>query len=120
MPVTDRFRIVVSPKLTCKSDAPGRVDYVEVVASRDGEVDRLWRVEVENLVDLFDIIEPDETVINMICDLRDGTAVALPGSYSAVHLILLGFRMPFNKTPSRSDIPNIALESSFKLSRDDL
>jgi hypothetical protein len=45
----------------------------------------------------------------MICDLRDGTAVSLPGDYSGVHLILLGFRMPFKKTPRKSNIPSIAL-----------
>jgi hypothetical protein len=109
MPVTDRFRIVFNPKLACESDAPEILDYVEVVASRDGEVDRLWRVEVENLVDLFDIIKPAETAVNMICDLRDGTAVTLPGDYSGVHLIQLGFRMPFKKAPRESNIPNIAL-----------
>ena len=99
MLATDRFRIVLNPKLACKSDAPESLDYVEVIASRDGEIDRLWRVEVENLVDLFDIIDRAQAVINMICDLRDGTAVTLPGDYSAVHLILLGFRMPFKNTP---------------------
>jgi hypothetical protein len=36
MLATDRFRIVLNPKLACKSDAPESLDYVEVVASRDG------------------------------------------------------------------------------------
>jgi hypothetical protein len=105
MSATDRFRIVLNPKLARKSDAPESLDYVEVVASRDGEVDRLWRVEVKNLVDLFDIIDL-AAAVNVICDLRDGTAVTLPGDYSALHLILLGFRMPSKKAPRKSNIPN--------------
>jgi hypothetical protein len=110
MPVTDRFRIALNPKLACKDDPPESLDYVEVVASRDGKVDRLWCVEIENLIDLFDMIDPTEAVINMICDLRGGIAVILPGDYSALHLILLDFRMPFKNPPRKSNIPNKVLE----------
>jgi hypothetical protein len=105
MPATDRFRIALNPKLAGKRDTPESLDYVEVVAFRAGEVDQLWRVEVENLVDLF-VIDPTEAVINMICDLRDGIAVILPGDYSALDLILLEFRMPFKNQPRKSNNPN--------------
>jgi hypothetical protein len=109
MQVAEKFRIVLRPKFACESDTPRTVNYVEVIASRDGEDDRRWRIEVENLGILFDIITPAEAVVDMICDLRDGTAVTLPGGYSAVNLILLGFRMPFKKPPTKSNIPNVAL-----------
>jgi hypothetical protein len=106
MPVADKFRVVLRPKLACESDAPWTVKYVEVVASRGGEADRRWRIEVENLGILIDIIEPADAVVNMICDLRDGTAVTLPGDYSAMNLVLLGFRMPFKFPHAFQEAPD--------------
>src|SRR5260370_9568056 len=105
MPDMGRFKLIAYPTLRHRPDGPGKLNYVEFFASRDGEVNRIWRVEDQHLDTLFDILESPELVTDIICNLRDGTSVALPGDYSAVHLVLLGFRVPFKKPPQPASIP---------------
>ena len=100
-----RFKLIAHPKLRLRPDGPGKLNYVEFFASRDGEVKRIWRVEDQNLDTLFDILESPEMVTDIICRLRGGTSVALPGDYSAVHLVLLGFRAPLKKPPQPASVP---------------
>jgi hypothetical protein len=101
-----RFKLIAYPKLRHRPDGLGKLSYVEFFASRDGEVNRVWRVEDQKLDSLFDILESPELVTNIICNLRHGTSVALPGDYSAVHLVLLGFRVPFKKPPQPASVPS--------------
>ena len=48
----------------------------------------------KDLVILFDIVESSELVADLVCELHEGTSVALPGDYSAAQLVLLGVTHP--------------------------
>ena len=100
MPDTIRFRILAHPKMVNRATAGCRLDYVEFFASQ-----RIWRMAAHDLVILFDIVESSELVADLICELHEGTSVALPGDYSAAQLVLLGYRIPIRKPPRPASLP---------------
>ena len=100
MSAIGRFQLTAHPKLKGKS-AKVELDYVEFIAFRDGEEARTWAVQEHELGLLFDILASPELITELICDLRDGRSVTFPNDYSALHLVLLGFRVPHKKEPQR-------------------
>jgi hypothetical protein len=81
------------------------LDYVEFFASHETEELRIWRMAADDLDILFDIIESSELVAELICELHEGTSVALPGDYGAAQLVLLGYRIPIRKPPRPANLP---------------
>ena len=81
------------------------LDYVEFFASHEAEDMRMWRMAAHDLDILFDIVESSELVADLICELHEGTSVALPGDYSAGQLVLLGYRIPIRKPPRPVSLP---------------
>jgi hypothetical protein len=105
MPDTIRFRILAHPKMVNRATAGSRLDYVEFFASHGAEELRIWRMATHDLDILFDIVESSELVADPICELHEGTSVALPGDYSAAQLVLLGYCIPIRKPPRPASPP---------------
>jgi hypothetical protein len=101
MPDTIRFRILAHPKIVNRATARSGLDY----ASHGAENLRIWRMAAHDLDILFDIVESSELVADLICELHEGTSVALPGGYSAAQLVLLGYRIPIRKPPRPASLP---------------
>ena len=105
MSAAGRFRITASPTFSSTPEGVVILRHVDFCATCEGDVTRTWRVETESLTCLFDILESEDLATDLICDLYEGNDVTLPGDYSAVHLVVLGFRMPFKKAPHRAGVP---------------
>ena len=105
MPAIGRFQLAAHPTLSRKG-AKVELDYVEFIAVREGEEARTWVIQGRELDALFDILTSPELIADLIGDLRDGRSVTFPDDYSAVHLVLLGYRVVHGKSPQRVSIPS--------------
>jgi hypothetical protein len=99
-----KFRLTGYP-LTRDAGESIRLVSVRFVAERkDGEV-RSWHVRESDLLALFEILPSEDLIAKLMTNLREGLVVAFPGNYSAMQLVLLGFRAQLDGMPMSVGIP---------------
>jgi len=99
----NRFQLTASPVMK-RTDDGVVLDFVEFTATR-GEDARSWLVAESQLATLPDVV-PSSNAGNYVDELRHGRAVNFVEDFSAVHLVLLGYRILSQKAARPMSLPN--------------
>lgn len=93
------FEVTAFPHLTC--DSRKEIEFIDFQAICASGERRDWRADKEWLMSLFNILERPDLAGGIVGELSVGNSVILPGVYSPVQLIRLGYRMKLSVRKTR-------------------
>ena len=92
-PMARTYKLTLSPMLLTERPHKGHLGYVTFIASSGDKTVKTFAVNRGDLGHMFAKLVPGVEAAGIIHQLMTGHNVELPGTFNALHLAELGFRM---------------------------